>query len=222
MANSCYYFPPSGLGTIAGSSVAGALLTRDFQHYESIFLAANPGAPAPSTSKKSLPAGFAVEHARLRQMPWIVALFALATGAYGFTVLSPPELQPFLGAAAASPAWIAVPLALQFLVAATSNAVFAINTTLVADLYPGQGASATAVNNLVRCSMAAGGVALMDVLLEKVGPGVVFLFLALLVLGSSALVAVEWRFGMGWRAKRESKRRQAEWDAMAKMDVEKR
>lgn len=182
-------------------------------------MAEHPGAPAPSKTKKSLATNFPVEHARLRQMPWITVLFAAATGLYGFAVLSPLALRL---EAAAHPAWIAVPLALQFLVAATSNAVFAINTTLVADLYPGRGASATAVNNLVRCGMGAAGVAVMDGLLAKLGAGGAFLLLAALVVALSGLVVVEWQYGMLWRSQREAKRMQAEWEAMSRVDVEKR
>lgn len=199
-------------------------MTRDFLHYEKLYLAKYPDAPPPSKTRKSLAIDFPVEHARLRQMPWITALFAISTGVYGFTVLSPLEINL---EAVESPAWIAVPLVLQFFVAATSNAVFAINTTLVADLYPGKGASATAVNNLVRCSMGAVGVAVMDGLLAGMGSAGTFLFLAMLVTAMSMLLVVEWFYGMMWRAeretrkKREARRKEAEAAGM-KMDVEKR
>lgn len=196
-------------------------MTRDFQFYERIYLAKYPGAPEPSKTRKSLAVEFPVEHARLRQMPWITGLFAVSTGVYGFTVLPASELGL---SAASSPAWIVVPLVLQFFVAATSNAVFAINTTLVADLYPGKGASATAVNNLVRCSMGAVGVALLDVLLKWMGAAGTFLLLAMLVAAMSILVVVEWYYGMEWRGQREARRKMAEeMAAAAKLgDVEKR
>lgn len=106
---------------------------------------------------------------------------------------------------AASPAWIAIPLLLQFLIAATSNAVFAINTTLVSDLCPGKGASSTAINNLVRCSMAAVGVGVVDPMLAVMGPAWTFVALALLVLVMSALHTTVWFFGMQWRQEREMK-----------------
>lgn len=135
-------------------------------------------------------------------MPWITLLFVVSTAIYGFTVL-PVDLMP---PQAANPAWIALPLFLQFLIAATSNAVFAINTTLVSDLCPGKGASSTAINNLVRCSMGAVGVGVIDPMLALVGRAGTFVALGLLVLSMSALNAVEWYWGMQWRQEREVKK----------------
>lgn len=117
-------------------------MTRDFLAAQNAYLASHPGAKITS---KSLPADFPIEHSRLRHIPWITIVLVASVGFYGFTLL--PAAQ--LGTMASSPGWIVLPLALQFLIAATSNAVFAINTTLVSDLCPGRGASATAVNNLV-------------------------------------------------------------------------
>lgn len=135
-------------------------------------------------------------------MPWITLVFAVSTAIYGFTVLPTDLLPP----QAANPAWIALPLFLQFLIAATSNAVFAINTTLVSDLCPGKGASSTAINNLVRCSMGAVGVGVIDPMLALVGRAGTFVALGLLVLSMSALNAVEWYWGMQWRQEREVKK----------------
>lgn len=132
-------------------------------------------------------------------MPWITLIFVVSTAIYGFTVL-PVDLLP---SQAANPAWIVLPLFLQFLIAATSNAVFAINTTLVSDLCPGKGASSTAINNLVRCSMAAVGVGLIESMLALVGRAGTFIALALLVLSMSAILAMEWYWGMQWRQERE-------------------
>jgi hypothetical protein len=105
-------------------------------------------------SIRSLPADFPLEKARLKHIPWLTTLFIISTTAYGFSLESIRLTE--------LPGWITVPLILQFLIAATSNAVFAVNQTLVSDLCPDKGASSTAVNNLVRCSMGAVGVALID------------------------------------------------------------
>ncbi|KAL1878186.1 hypothetical protein Daus18300_002103 [Diaporthe australafricana] len=195
-------FLPNGLGTIVGSSIAGKLMIRDFLRYEQQFLETHPGAAAPSKSKKAFAPDFPIEHARLGYIPWISLIFVISTAIFGFTVL-PTNLLP---SQATSPAWIAIPLLLQFLIAATSNAVFAINTTLVSDLCPGKGASSTAINNLVRCSMAAVGVALVDPMIAAIGPAWTFVALALLVLCMSALHTTVWFFGMQWRQEREMKK----------------
>lgn len=180
-------------------------MTRDFLAFERDYLSANPDAPPPSKNKKALPLDFRIEHARLRQVPWITGLFVAATAVYGFTLLPPAQW-----ALTASPGWIAVPLVLQFLIAATSNAVFAINTTLVSDLCPGRGAGSAAVNNLVRCTMGAVGVGLVDAMLGLVGVSAAFIGLALLVVATSILLAVEWCWGMQWRGDRERRRRSRE------------
>lgn len=177
-------------------------MTRDFLALERDYLSANPDAPPPSKNKKALPLDFCIEHARLRQVPWITGLFVAATAMYGFSLL-PPDQWALTG----SRGWIAVPLALQFLIAATSNAVFAVNTTLVSDLCPGKGAGSAAVNNLVRCTMGAVGVGLVDGMLGLVGVSAAFVGLALLVIAASVLLAVEWGWGMQWRGDRERRRR---------------
>ncbi|KAM3505616.1 hypothetical protein MY10362_002828 [Beauveria mimosiformis] len=187
-------FLPNGLGTIVGSVVAGKLMTREFLAAEASYLLRFPSARPPSKNKKDLPVDFPLEHARLRHTPWITLLFVLCTTAYGFTVLRLPVTS--------APGWIAVPLVLQFVIAATSNAVFAINTTLVSDLSPGKGASSTAVNNLVRCGMAALGVAFGDVMMQDFGPAAAFLGLGVLTAGMSVFLAAEFVYGMRWRRER--------------------
>ncbi|POS71729.1 major facilitator superfamily transporter [Diaporthe helianthi] len=197
-----FAFLPNGFGTIVGSYVAGKIMARDFVRFEQLYLETHPGAPAPSKSKKAFASDFPIEHARLRSIPWITLIFVVSTATYGFTVLPVDQLPP----QAANPAWIALPLFLQFLIAATSNAVFAINTTLVSDLCPGKGASSTAVNNLVRCSMGAVGVGVVESMLAHVGRAGTFVALALLVVAMSAIYAVEWYWGMQWRQQREMKK----------------
>ncbi|KAF5121895.1 Itaconate transport protein [Metarhizium anisopliae] len=197
-------FLPNGLGTIVGSAIAGKLMTREFVRSERIYLQRYPSATPPSKNKKDLPPNFPIEHARLRHAPWISALFIVATALYGFTVLPAAQLS-----IVARPGWIAVPLVLQFLIAATSNAVFAINTTLVADLCPGMGASATAINNLVRCGMGAVGVGLVDSMLGALGAAATFLGLGILTVGIGVLLYIEWIWGMQWRNERLRKSRTA-------------
>lgn len=173
-------------------------MTRSFIKYEKSYRAKHPSSEL--SKSKHLPPDFPIEHARLRHAPWMTALFAVATGLYGVTVLPANQLSTDAGS---KPGWIAVPLLLQFIIAATSNAIFAINTTLVADLCPGKGASATAINNLVRCSLGAVGVAVIDIPLDAFGPGATFLGLGLFTFLAAGLLAVEWSWGMRWRGRRE-------------------
>ena len=189
---------PNGIGTIAGSAVVAKLMNRDFRACEEAYRADN-GLPSEYTiPTKAIPAGFPIEQARLRNLWWIVVLFIASVTGYGFSLGVPQSVSDRAG-------YIAVPLALQFLIAGTSNAVFASNQTLVSDLCPGKGASATAMNNLVRCGLGAVGVAVIDPMIEKLGPGYAFLTLAIAMACCAPLAVLTWVFGQRWRGERTSK-----------------
>ncbi|KAK3321245.1 major facilitator superfamily domain-containing protein [Cercophora scortea] len=190
-------FLPNGLGTIFGSAIIGKLMTRDFLAAEAAYKSTHNLPADFKIGAKSLPRDFPIERARLRHLPWVSGLFVLVTACYGFSVAVP--------ALDARPGWIAVPLLLQFVIAATSNAVFALNQTIVADLCPGKGAGATAVNNLVRCSLGAAGVAVVDLLINSVGVASAFLGLAMLTVACAPLAVMNWEWGMYWRAKRANR-----------------
>ncbi|KAJ4423177.1 hypothetical protein N0V82_002171 [Gnomoniopsis sp. IMI 355080] len=190
-------FLPNGLGTIVGSAIVGNLMTKDYKKAEAQYKARKNLPGEYKLSPKSIPVDFPIEKARLGHLPWIAAIFVISTGAYGF-LFAFPTLVSFNG-------WIAVPLIMQFFIAATSNAVFAVNQTLVSDLCPGKGASATAINNLVRCGLGAIGVAVIDGMISSWGPGATFLSLALFVILVAPLAAANLFWGMQWRAERMAK-----------------
>ncbi|KAF6807943.1 major facilitator superfamily transporter [Colletotrichum sojae] len=192
-------FLPNGMGTIVGSAVAGKLMTRDYLAAEAAYKASHDAQQTEKLTAKNLPADFPIERARLRRLPWIVLVFVVSTGAYGVSL----GVRP---AAATLPGWIAVPLILQFFVAAASNAVFALNQTLVADLCPGKGASATAINNLVRCGLGAVGVAFIETFVADTGPGATFVGLAFVAVGVGPLAVVHWYWGQQWRTERMKKK----------------
>ncbi|KAI8244847.1 hypothetical protein K4K55_004098 [Colletotrichum sp. SAR 10_96] len=125
-------FLPNGFGTIVGSAIAGKLMTRDYKAIEEAYKASHNMEKSEKLTAKNMPADFPIERARLRRLPWVVVIFIASTGAYGVS-LNFPSATSLTG-------WIAVPLTLQFFIAATSNAVFALNQTLVTDLCPGKGA----------------------------------------------------------------------------------
>ncbi|KAE9578225.1 hypothetical protein CGMCC3_g5845 [Colletotrichum fructicola] len=187
-------FLPNGFGTIVGSAIAGKLMTRDYKAIEEAYKASHNMEKSEKLTAKNMPADFPIERARLRRLPWVVVIFIASTGAYGVSLNFP--------AATSLTGWIAVPLTLQFFIAATSNAVFALNQTLVTDLCPGKGASATAINNLVRCGLGAIGVAFIEQFIASTGPGAAFLGLALVMVVVGPLAVVHWYWGQQWRAAR--------------------
>lgn len=137
-------------------------------------------------NKKEL-ADFPTEKSRMRSIWWIVLLFVITTALYGFSL---------------SLNIIALPLILQFFIAYSATAVFSLNSALIIDLYPGASASATAVNNLMRCSVGAAGVAIVQIVIDSLGAGLTFLLFAGLTGLASPLLAVEWIYGQRWREER--------------------
>lgn len=173
-------------------------MTKDYKKAEAEYRTKKHLPDEYKLSPKSIPVDFPIEKARLGHLPWIAAMFVISTGVYGFLFTS-PTLISYKG-------WIAAPLIMQFLIAATSNAVFAVNQTLVSDLCPGKGASATAINNLVRCGLGAIGVAVIDGMISCWGPGGTFLSLALLVIIVAPLATANLLWGMQWRGQRLEKK----------------
>lgn len=185
---------PTGLGTIVGSTIIGKFLNSSYASVEEQYRVDHKMFPDENLSKKSIPIDFPIEHARLAHVPWITLLFTISTSLYGLSFSSTVLLQ--------RPGWVAVPLVLQFLVAATSNAIFAISQTLVSDLCPGKGASSTAISNLVRCSIGAAGVAVLDTMIGRMGVVSVFVGLGLLTVAVYPLSVAQWYWAMEWRAER--------------------
>lgn len=166
-------------------------MDRSFKHAEADYRARHDPSTFLGVKENSVPASFPIERARLKHIPWITTLFIVSTAAYGFSLNSMSLAE--------RPGWIAVPLILQFFIAATSNAVFAINQTLVLDLCPGKGASSTAINNLFRCSLGAVGVALVNTMINAMGVGPAFAGLGLMTIIASPLYVVQWYWAMSWR-----------------------
>ncbi|EFX05151.1 major facilitator superfamily transporter multidrug resistance [Grosmannia clavigera kw1407] len=189
---------PNGLGTIIGSAIVGRQMTQDYKAAEAAYIVEKQLPAEYKVPAKDLPLDFPVEKARQRSLPLFTVLFVISTGLYGFSVSS--------HRLSARPGWIAVPLLLQFLIAASSNAVFAMNQTLISDLCPGKGAGGTAVNNLVRCGLGAIGVSFVERMIGAMGPGPAFLTLALITVACIPLAVVTWVWGMEWRAARAQRR----------------
>jgi hypothetical protein len=107
----------------------------------------------------------------------------------------------------------------------TVTSMFNMAQTLMVDLYPGQGASATAANNLYRCLAGAGILAFIDPLINRMGVGRfdrlwlilllrklttprsfyvgwAFTFLSLLNACFLPLPWLEMKYGMQWRRER--------------------
>ncbi|CZR64513.1 related to synaptic vesicle transporter SVOP and related transporters (major facilitator superfamily) [Phialocephala subalpina] len=182
-------FLPNGAGCVAGSYLTGYLMDHDYRVIESQYRTSKNIPEDTKLNKKDL-VDFPIEKSRLRNIWWIVLIFIVATAGYGFSL---------------NINFIALPLILQFFIAYTATAVFSLNSALVIDLYPGASASATAVNNLMRCSVGAVGVAVVQIVINGVGAGIAFLGFAVVTAGASPLLVLEWFYGEGWRWERRER-----------------
>ncbi|QDS73084.1 hypothetical protein FKW77_000172 [Venturia effusa] len=178
-------FLPNGLGCVLGSLLTGKLMDRDYKKEAERYVEEH-SLPKDTELKQRKYPDFPIERARLRSVYLLNCMFVIATGVYGYSV-----------------EWhIAVPLILQFITAFTATAIFNINSTLMIDLYPSKPASATAINNLVRCTLGAIGVGFIEKSIDRIDEGPTFLALAAIAFVSIILVIVARKWGPRWRMER--------------------
>ena len=176
---------PSGIGGLFAALLTGKLVDHDYR-----VVARSRGLPSVNTvdtmsrSPNDLLA-FPIEKARLRSVfAFLTTAFLTAIG-YGWS------MQARLH--------IAILLMLQFLSGGAQVAVFVICGTLLTDYNPGRSSAAQASYNLVRCALAAGGVAALEPLVQSVGTGWSFTIYASIGLVCVPLLLVLRAWGWGWR-----------------------
>jgi MFS family permease len=179
-------FLPNGAGCVAGSYLTGYLMNYDYRKTEAEYRETN-GLSADTKIEKKVLKDFPIERSRLKNIWWMIIIFVISTAAYGFSL---------------SLDVLAVPLILQFCIAYTATAVFSLNSALIIDLFPGASASATAVNNLMRCLLGALGVAFVQQIIDVLGVSATFAMFAGITALLSPLCIVEWYWGMQWRQER--------------------
>lgn len=198
-------FLPNGIGSTMGSLLTGRQSKREWDDAERAYRKEKNIPESMPLNKKEL-VDFPFEKARMGNMWWMVLIFVVATGLYGYSLKLNDD--------------IVVPLILQFLIAYTQASIFNINQTLIVDLYPEASASASAINNLVRCLLGAGGVAVIQPMVDAIGAGPSFVILAGITGLVSLLLILEWYKGEGWRRARKE-RLAAEKQAKLEADAEK-
>ena len=131
---------------------------------------------------------FPIERARL-EIIWPILYFGLACNlCYGWVLEKEANL--------------AAPLILQFFMGLCINGSFNILSTLIVDLYPQSPSTATAANNLVRCFVGAGGTGIINIMINRMGRGWCFTFIALVCIAASPMLWVEMKWGPTWREER--------------------
>ncbi|KAJ5345231.1 hypothetical protein N7541_007723 [Penicillium brevicompactum] len=181
-------FLGNGFGCMTGSYTIGYLMDFNHKRTEREYCQKHNLPIDTRINSKSHP-DFPIEYARMRNTWWITAIFIVCVAVYGFSLRT----------------HLAVPIILQFIIAYGSTAIFTMNSALVIDLYPGASASATAVNNLMRCLIGAGGVAASQPIIDAITAQWTFLLLAGITLAMVPLLMVEMKWGYGWRLERHER-----------------
>lgn len=96
-------------------------------------------------------------------------------------------------------AHLAAVLIIVFILANVVTSAMIVLSALLTDLNPGNGASLGAAINLVRCSMAAGGVAGITPLINAIGIGYAATITGFLVIGTLPAQWLVYSKGYGWR-----------------------
>ena len=131
---------------------------------------------------------FPIEKARVQVMYPLLALGIAALGAYGWVLQVEAPL--------------AVPLVLQFIIGFCLVGSYNVMCIMLVDLYPKSPATATSANNLVRCLLGAGGTGVIIQMINSMGRGWCFTFVAAVLTLASPMLWVEVSWGPRWREER--------------------
>ncbi|CCC11158.1 hypothetical protein SMACR_03864 [Sordaria macrospora] len=178
---------PFGVSCVIACSLTDKLLDHDYRRTAKAL-----GVTVDQRRGDDL-AEFPIEYARLRTCKWITAVCGPLIVGYGWALQGRASM--------------AVPLVLQFLIGFTNQVNFTSLNALLVDYHSDQSSTIQAVNNLFRCELAAGELAMLDVILRKLGPGRTFVIFAALHMATLPGLWVLERYGLGWRkAEREKKK----------------
>lgn len=135
---------------------------------------------------------FPIERARARGSYYLLAVYICVLAGYGWAVESRVHES--------------VPLVLQFVIGALCTSFQQTFNALLVDVFPASPSTAAAAGNIVRCTLSAVAVAVLQPIVEAVGRGWFFTILTILS-GSGGFVAA-WAIksrGMEWRKARTGK-----------------
>lgn len=170
---------PFGIAVALSAFGTGKILDLDFKKTVS-----ETGAEFTRQNTTEL-GSFQIELARLRTAVFSVALSAVFTMGYGWSLRAGVSM--------------AVPLVLQFLIGLTIQMVFTAVNTLLVDLHPTRPSTAQAACNFVRCEMAASCLACLDAFIQRVGPGWCFTVFGATLFLQCGMLLVLMAKGLQWR-----------------------
>lgn len=177
---------PGGAGVVLGGYLNGKLM--DYCYKET---AREIGRPVDNIAGDNL-TDFPIEKARSRACYYFVAISTTALCGYGWAVQRG--------------AHVSIPLILQFILGFICTCILHSFMALLIDVFPDNPSTASAAGNITRSALAAGGVAVLQPLVDVMGRGWYFTFLSIIsgVAGAAAVWAVQTR-GTRWRGQRMAK-----------------
>ncbi|KAI0081828.1 MFS general substrate transporter [Panus rudis PR-1116 ss-1] len=183
-----------GGGMLLGGVVNGKILDREYRIIKQKtlrkFRQASPKGDATSDDQ-IMKEHFPLEFARFRLVPWYMAIFTATCIGYGWTLQTKVH--------------IAAPIVLLFIMGYCIICIMNTSQTLIVDLLPHLGASATACNNLVRCSLSAAMTAVIDPIIRGVGIGWAYVILGAMLIAVFPTIFLVMYLGPRSRRKRRAK-----------------
>lgn len=181
-------FLPSGAGGCIAAIVTGRLMDKNFQRH-----ARKLGIDPSDTRRIRTLASYPIEAARLEvALPFILTASA-AILAFGWVMHFNTHLSG--------------PLILLFFIGWCLISAFTTLITLTVDLFPEKPATAIAASNLTRCWLGGGATALVIPMINRIGIGWTFTFVAALSIALCPALLAVMRWGPGMRAKKEERRK---------------
>ncbi|KAF2471299.1 MFS general substrate transporter, partial [Lindgomyces ingoldianus] len=179
-------FLASGAGGSIVALISGKMMDANFRRY-----ARKLGLDATDTRRLRTLSTFPIEAARLEIALPLILLGAANILAFGWVMRFKTH--------------IAGPLILLFFTGFATTGAFTILSTLVVDLFPEKPATATAAGNMTRCWLGAGAIAMVVPMVDRIGTGWTFTFVAALwcVLVPPLWAVVKW--GPGMRREKEER-----------------
>ncbi|KAK4186128.1 MFS general substrate transporter [Podospora australis] len=171
---------PSGVGGGFGSFFAGRFIDWNYKRTVKRLSEANGGKEYDKNSPD-----FPLERTRLRGVYTLSTITVLGIIGYGLALKFRAHL--------------AVTLTMQLLTGTSTAATFTLCGTLLTDLNMNRSATAQAASNLVRCLSAGGAVAILQPMVERVGPAGCFGIYAGITFVSIPLAWALQTFGVEWR-----------------------
>ncbi|PVH80130.1 MFS general substrate transporter [Cadophora sp. DSE1049] len=174
----CYL--STGGGMLVGSTITGKLLDREYR-------VVKEGLKKNDIEVSNV--DFPIEYARLRTMPVHLVVFCASVFAWGWCLEKNVS--------------IIAPLVFQVLLGYTSISILNTTMTLMIDILPSHGSSITACTNLIRCSLAAVLVSVIDRITTVMGYGWAYILLGGICLALLPLMLLEIKIGPKYRRKRQ-------------------